>query len=279
MKTVANSSVSNTDLLKPSEKELQHYIQKAYEDDPNRPFTIRMSNIGQPLCQLQMAKNKAQKVDDDVNHPFRMMYGAIVESLAVSTLKHAGINVQEEQTPVKLSIGGISISGTLDLVIDGKVWDVKSCSPYSYKEKFASYETLKADDTFGYRSQVFGYAKARGISPGGFVVIDKSSGEIKVIAMPENYQNDEAECLKTIENNVKVLASSSEISTFDRCFTDKEEVFKKRYTGNRVLDSTCSFCKFKYSCWPDLKFLPVPHSTAFDKPYKYYTVYNENTIS
>jgi len=263
-------------LLKPAEKDVGHYLRKLYEDDPNRPFSIRMSNIGKPLCQLQMDKAKAKKIDNDWNFPLRMMYGGIVEGLAVAILKHSGINVQEEQTPVILKCSNIEINGTLDLVIDGKVWDVKSASSYSYKEKFADYESLKEEDHFGYLVQLYGYAKARGLPPGGWVVVDKSSGEMKFIEVPDNWEEEQAEAINTVEYNAEVLLDGGE---FERKFTDKDEYFRKKLTGNKVLDITCTFCPFRYSCWPNLQYLPKPFSTAYEKPYAYYTQYiNDGSV-
>lgn len=278
MKSVGNQVLDVTKLpLKPAPADIEHYLRKIYEDDPDRPFTIRMSNIGKPLCQLQMEQSKTAKVENDWNLPLRFMYGAIVEGLAVSTLKHSGINVEEEQTKVELSIAGHVINGTLDLVIDGRVWDIKSASEHGYREKFASYEALKEQDTFGYLCQLYGYAEARKLPPGGFIVINKSSGEIKVLEVPDNWQEEQNRCLTIIENNVKVLVTAS---AFKRCFDDIDETFKKRFTGNKRLGVTCSYCPFRYACWEGLKHLPNLNSTAYEKPYVYYTkVTNENSIT
>lgn len=278
MKTVAIQKMDITDLpLKPSSSDVEYFLRKMYEDDPHRSFTIRMSNMGKPLCQLQMEQAKAPRVDNDWHLPLRFMYGSIIEGLTVSVLKHAGIIIQEEQTPVTLSLAGIEIKGTLDVVIDDKVWDIKSASSYSFKEKFASYETLKEQDELGYLAQIYGYSKARGIAAGGWIVVDKSSGEVKIIAVPEQYQEDSERCLSKVENNVKILLGNK---PFKRCFSDKEETFRKKFTGNRVLDYPCIYCPFKYSCWLTLKHAPSVMSAAFEKPFKYYSeLINENTIT
>lgn len=280
MKTISKQSTAIDDLLlKPASKDVEHYIRKLYEDDPARPFSLRLSSIGKPLCQLQMEQRKAPAVDDDWNFPLRMMYGGVIEGLTVSILRHAGINIEEEQTKVALELPELraTIPGTLDLVIDGKVWDVKSASQHSFKEKFASYESLKENDSFGYICQLFGYAKARGIPAGGWIVVDKSSSDIKVLEVPENQDEEMAKSLNTIKNNVRVLLNQE---AFKRQFEDQAETFKKRFTGNKVLSYPCNFCKFKYSCWENLKFLPSFSSTAYDKPMRYYTqISNENTVS
>lgn len=251
-----------------AERDVGHYLRKLYEEDPNRPFTIRMSNIGRPLCQLQMDQAGKKKVASDWNFPLRMMYGGVIEGVSVALMREAGINIEEEQTKVTLKLDNIDISGTLDLVIDGRVWDVKSASQYSYKEKFKSYESLKESDELGYLCQLYGYSKARALPPGGWIVVDKSSGEMKFLEVPDSWEADSDTAIQTMTDNATALINNTK---FKRCFTDKPEFFKKKPTGNMVLDHPCIYCPFKYECWPNLQYLPIMNSTAYDKNYKYYT--------
>jgi hypothetical protein len=278
MKTVSSTVVDIEKFpLKPSAGDVEYFLRKIYEDDPARPFNIRMSNIGRPLCQLQMEQRNAPKIEDDWNLPLKFMYGAIIEGLTMSILRHSGVKIDAEQKPVLLYILGwdLEIKGTLDVIIDNKVYDIKSASSYSFKEKFSSYESLKEQDTFGYIPQLFGYSKAADKEPGGFIVVDKSSGDIKIVEVSSNWEEEQEASLKLIEDNVNILLSGAE---FKRCFTDKDEKFKKKLTGNKVLASPCTYCKFRYECWPGLKHLPSQLSEAYDKPMKYYTRVNENTI-
>lgn len=287
MKTVGSTVVDIDKFpLKPSSGDVEYFLRKIYEDDPAKPFNIRMSNIGRPLCQLQLEQAKAQKVDNEWNLPLKFMYGAIIEGLTMSILRHAGVKIDSEQQQVNLLIRpgknilrpkGLpcEIKGTYDVEIDNKIWDIKSASSYSYKEKFASYEALKEDDTFGYLPQLYGYSKAANKQPGGFIVIDKSSGDIKVVEVSSNWEEDQKASLKLIEDNVRILSSGSE---FKRCFEDKDETYRKKLTGNKVLVSPCVYCSFRYSCWSGLQHLPSQFSEAYDKPMKYYTRVNENAI-
>lgn len=269
MQQVATRSVDLADdFFQPVLKDIQHYYRKMIEDDPRRGFTIRMSSIGRPLCQQQLEKAKAPAIDDEANHPLRMFFGGVVEATTVSLLRHAGINIEEEQTEVKLPIAGIEISGTLDLVIDGAVWDVKSASSHAFATKFSSYEALKKDDPFGYICQLYGYSKAHNKLPGGWFVIDKSSGVLRVLPVPDDHELDMQDALNKIEYNVKALINNE---PFRRCFEDVQETFKKRPTGNRVLTSPCTMCNRRYACWPGLQHLPSVESKSFDPPYKYYT--------
>jgi CRISPR/Cas system-associated exonuclease Cas4 (RecB family) len=284
MRSVAKAPLEMEEkLLQPAAKDVGHFLSKLYENDPNKPFTLRMSNIGRPLCQLQMAKKNSTKAESDWFLPLRLMLGGVTEGLTMSILRHAGVNVQEAQTKVKLPIEYthnsvtpfgttrevVEVSGSLDVIIDDAVWDIKSASPYSYAEKFSSYESLKASDDFGYRMQLYGYAKARGCAAGGFIVIDKSSGEIKVIEVPHNWEQEQAEILE--ETAHKFTALLSDDMPFQRSFSDQAEKFKKQLTGNRILSAPCTFCEYKRSCWPSLRHLPVEQSTAYERPYKWYT--------
>ena len=224
-------------LMQPAAKDVGHFLEKLYENDPHKPFTLRLSNVGRPLCQLQMAKKNSAKAESDWFLPLRLMLGGVTEGLTMSILRHAGVTINEEQTKVKLPVntsnGVVEISGTLDLLIDNKVYDIKSASSYSYAEKFSSYGSLKASDDFGYLGQLYSYAKARDVEAGGFIVIDKSSGEIKVVEVPHNWLEDQEECLNTIEHNVNVIID--EEAEFKRCFEDKDEKFKGKFTGNKML--------------------------------------------
>lgn len=264
--------------LKPASRDIEYFLEKIYTDDPCRPFTIRMSNIGRPLCQLQAEQKGFKPVADDWFLPLKFMYGAIIEGLTMSILRHAGVKIDAEQQRVSLTVRRpdnfrIDIPGTLDVVIDNKVWDIKSASSHSFIEKFGSYEALKKQDTFGYLPQLYGYAKAADKEPGGWIVVDKASGNIKIVEVSNTWEEDQEAALRLIENNVKILLSNAD---FKRCFEDTEERFQKKLTGNRVLSSVCGFCKYKYSCWPGLVHEPSAFSTAFDKPFKYYTKLHTN---
>ena len=216
-----------------------------------------------------------------------MFFGGVIEATAVCILKAAGVNIEAEQMEVSLPVslirgGKTDIKGTLDLIIDGKVWDVKSSSSYMFANKFASYSSLKANDEFGYCAQLFGYAASIDRPAGGWVVVDKSSGLLKIIAIPEEEEEaDKAHYVQVITDNVNAIATNV---AFKRCFSEVDETFKKRYTGNKYLESPCVFCKFRYTCWPGLQYLPNPSSQAFEKTYRHYTVIgekklNEDTIS
>lgn len=287
-KVAAESVIVSDDLIIPAMDSIQHFMYKMYEENPKKGFSLRLSAIGRPLCQQQMQQADAPALQDEWNNPLRMFFGGVIEATAVCILKAAGINIEEEQgnvwLPVALSNGEIiKIPGTFDLIIDGRMWDVKSASTYMFQNKFSSYRTLRDNDEFGYIPQLYGYAKAKGIPPGGWIVVDKSSGLLKFLAIPEDdIERDMEGVLELIQHNTNSLVNRA---PFKRCFEEVDETFKKRYTGSKYLESPCVFCKFRYTCWPGLQYLPNPSSTAFEKTYRHYThigskdLLSEDTIS
>ena len=94
-----------------------------------------MSSLGRPLCQQKMERDGVEKAIE-YNAILRFIFGDLVEAISILILKAAGVNVEEEQKRVKLKLGKNEVSGTLDIIIDDKVWDIKSASPYAFDHKF-----------------------------------------------------------------------------------------------------------------------------------------------
>ena len=108
-----------------------------------------MSGLGRPMCQQWHDKNGSPK-EIQYNSIMRFLFGDIIEAIAMVVLKSSGVNVESEQEKVKLGLDVCELSGTLDVVIDGKVWDIKSASPYAFSKKFGGefggYNKVKEDD-------------------------------------------------------------------------------------------------------------------------------------
>lgn len=221
----------------------------------NNRFKIRMSNVGKAPCQLWFEKNKPEEaLPLPTTFVMNMMIGDIVEAVFKGVLKEAGVDYKDsEHVTLQLSDGS-EISGTYDLVIDGKVDDVKSASNWSYKNKFASYETLEESDPFGYIGQLAGYAKAANLEAGGWWVINKATGEFKYV--PSNIDIESK--ISHIEDTVQKVTSN----TFERCYEAEDETFRSKPTGNKVLCKECSFCSYRFSCWDGLKEIPSLVSQA-----------------
>ncbi len=220
-----------------------------------RKFQLRMSNVGRPSCQLWFEKNQPEKSDPlPTTFVMNMMLGDIVEAVFKGLMKEAKIKF-EDSDKVYLNVADEKVSGTYDLVLDDAVDDIKSASDWSYRNKFESFDTLSADDAFGYVGQLAGYAKALGKKAGGWWVVNKANGSFKYVPA-ENIDVDKE--VKKLEENVKVVKSN----VFKRCYESEEETFRGKPTGNRVLSKTCSFCRYKHSCWENLQELPSLLSKA-----------------
>ena len=223
-------------------------------------FKLRMSNVGRPTCQLWYEKNKP-----DVALPFpttfimNMMLGDIVEAVFKGLLTSAGVKYEEPEHVTLELDDDVSINGTYDIVIDGAVDDVKSASNWSYTNKFESYDTLAKGDSFGYVSQLAGYAKASGKKVGGWWVVNKANGDFKYV--PATGLDLDTEISK-IQNTVNTV----EANDFQRCFEPVPETFRGKETGNKVLNDGCRFCSYRFDCWDTLTERPAVMSQAKKPP-------------
>jgi len=223
-------------------------------------FTLRMSNIGRPTCQLWFQKNHPDKaLPKPTTFVMNMMIGDIVEAVFKGLLKAAKVDF-EDTDKVSLPVGDSNdtrVSGSYDLVIDGAVDDVKSASPWSYQNKFDSFGTLAKGDGFGYVGQLAGYAKASGKRVGGWWVVNKGNGEFKYVPADGLDLDKELDKIKTTVETVND-------NEFKRCFSPVPEFFRGKPTGNKVLNDNCRFCDYRYECWPTMVEEPSRVSKAKD---------------
>ena len=228
-------------------------------------FKLRMSNIGRPTCQLWFEKNKPEKaLPRPTTFVMNMMIGDIVEAVFKGILTEAGVQFQDTDH-VTLQVGdrdNSSINGSYDLVIEDSVDDIKSASDWSYRNKFKSYESLANKDSFGYVSQLAGYAQASGYNAGGWWVINKANGQFKYVKSEIDMQDQ----LRKIRDTVETVNDNS----FQRCFSPVPELFRGKATGNYVLDEGCKFCDFRQECWPSLQEIPSKVSQAKEPPIMQY---------
>tara|TARA_R110000868_G_scaffold135430_6_gene347947 strand:+ start:304 stop:1179 length:876 start_codon:yes stop_codon:yes gene_type:complete len=245
---------------------------KQFNREGGQKFRVRMSNAGRAKCQLWFQKNHPEKANKpSYDFIMKMLLGDVIEVLALLLMRGAGIPIESYHGKVTLDLDGSeSINGEYDVVIDGKVWDIKSSSPFAFEHKFKDFETVRADDSFGYMAQGFGYAKASGMPFGGWIVINKSTGEWKFVEADNNYSEEYTE---VIQDTVDYIATDG---GFERCYEDIDETFRKVPTGNKYIAKNCMYCDFKFSCWPTLQYRRVAASQAKNKPWRYYTVYTDD---
>lgn len=274
---LANKANVSDELIEEFGELAKQVLRKHFQPQPDREFTIRMSNIGRPLCQLWMEKNGVQGESPSPWEAIKFAYGDLVEALAYTLMRASGVNVEQYQTPVALEVGPYVVKGTLDTVIDGKVYDIKSASEWSFQNKFLDGSPMDGDDPFGYETQGLMYASATGLPFGGWIVVNKSSGEWTICEYGlqgnpngENQSSTSDEHLNKDELSIKIN-SLVHSSGFVRNFWSQPEFYRKKATGNFTLTKTCEFCPFKWECWPGLIYKEATESTAANKPMRYYT--------
>lgn len=198
-------------------------------------FTLRMSNVGKPLRQLWY-DNKSE-MDSSVT-PITMikfLYGHILEEVVLMLARLSGHEVSDEQKEVTVN----DVKGHMDCKIDGEVVDVKTASSFAFK-KF-KYGTLPDDDPFGYISQLSGYEQSEGTTGGGFLVINKETGELTFYAPDEFDKIDTSKRIKTIRKAFKSKTPP------DKCYPEVPEGTK----GNMKIHRGCSYCPHKFVCHSD----------------------------
>lgn len=243
---------------------------KQFRPREQQDFSVRMSNIGRPLCQLQRAKEGADRARLPYNHVMKMALGDATEAIMEIIIRAAGLNVTGGKRRVRLQVAGTEIKGENDVEIDGKVWDTKSCSPWAFENKWPKgVEGLKQYDDFGYLGQLTGYATADGREPGGWFVVNKSTGEVSVVPAPLT-EREKTEILTALERKVEKLVSDT---PFERGFEPEEETYYRKPTGSKRVPMTCTFCDFMRTCWPEAQLKPQTGSKARDPKLHWYVEY------
>ena len=260
-------------------EEFAQDCREALEKQFNRDsqWRIRMSGLGRPLCQQVCGRDGVEE-EMSYNAILRFLIGDLVECAVMAILKGAGVKIVEAQTKCELSIAGEGVQGTLDLVMEdevegAKVWDVKSASPYSFKQKFGKgYAGIKEDDPFGYVMQGHLYAESKGLDFGGWIVVDKSSGEIEFVQAPSDQAEDRGEYLTKAHSVVEALMSNFK---YKKPPMEPEEEYytlqgERIYTGNKLLNKQCTFCGYRGECWPKAVQHEKVSSRAKNKPLAWY---------
>ena len=269
---VSGKSSMSDDTIKQVAADVADAMQRQFGSGKSRgDFTLRMSNVGRPTCQLWYDKNKPEAaIPLPTTFVMNMMLGDIVEAVFKGLLKEAGVKYEDTEK-VTLDTGSDNISGSYDLIIDGAVDDIKSASDWSYRNKFDSYESLADKDGFGYVPQLAGYAKATAKRAGGWWVINKANGKFKYLSASGLNVNEEIDKIKKTISKVKE-------NKFERCFEPVPETFRGKPTGNKVLNDGCKFCSYRFDCWDSLIELPAVKSQAKNPPTVAYVELREEYI-
>lgn len=248
-----------------SRKALEKHFTRKKED-----FRLRMSNVGKPLCQLQMQAKGVEPEKPSHDFIVRMIIGDMLEALVIVLLKAAKIEVKSQHQKVSLGVGDIQIEGEYDIELDDGIYDIKSVSPFSFTTKFNAdngYDKIKQSDSFGYISQGHGYGMAANKPFKGWIAINKTTGEI-VFTDSKHTDEEKKEVYSKIYNTSVALLDEK---PFERCFTDVEEVYYSKPTGNRTLGIECSYCPYKHDCWDNLEFRRQLPSKGKNPKWTWYT--------
>ncbi len=202
----------------------------------NKSFTLRMSNIGRPLRQLwydsrASESNHVPSAPDQI----KFLYGHILEEIVLMLARAAGHSVSDQQKDAEVE----GISGHMDAKIDGEVVDVKTASRFAFV-KFQNGNLLN-DDPFGYLAQLAGYEASEGTSAGGFLVINKESGQLCL------YRPDDLE-KPNVTEKIKYIKEALSVDSLPyRCYAPVPD----GKSGNMKLPKNCTFCPYKFECNAD----------------------------
>lgn len=221
----------------------------------DRKNNLRMSNIGKPERQLWFDLQEDTPAEEHSGATYlRFLQGHLLESLLLFVAKKSGHKVEGMQEKVTCN----GVSGSIDSIIDGKVVDVKTASPFSYK-KFKD-GRLSDDDPFGYLAQLAGYEEGLGLKDGGFLVIDKSSCDI-TLHVPMDLDKPNA---VTLINNLRGSLDKKEPPA-KLCY----QPIPDGKSGNMQLARGCTWCRYKQRCFPTLR------TFKYSNGYRYLTTVNK----
>jgi len=177
---------------------------------PRGKPSLRMSNIGKQPRQLWYEMNSEADSTEVISPPtfIKFLYGHLLEEIVLFLVKLSGHEVTNEQKEITVS----GIKGHMDCVIDGEVVDVKTASGFAFK-KFKE-GTLAEQDSFGYMAQLAGYEAAEGTNKGGFLALNKESGELAMFR-PDDFAIPDVK------------------------------------SGNMQLPKGCVYCRYKFECHKD----------------------------
>lgn len=237
---------------------------------PRKGFNLSLSQVGRPLCQLQMARDGVEPEPMTAATKMVMIYGDMVEAAVKAILTEAGV-AYDGAGEVTLDLPSGVIRGEFDMILRDEtdtVWDVKSASGWAVRNKWSKgFDAVYEGDSFGYVHQLVGYAAGTGLKPGGWIVVNKESGDWLVVEFPD----DEELIDKVLDDMDERVRFLQEKRPFVRTCEDVEETWYGKPTGNRVLQYPCSFCPYKHSCWPGLTYAANPKSKAKEPKMQWYT--------
>lgn len=177
------------------------------------------------------------------NARFKFFYGDIVEESFLALVQLAGHEVKDRQKTIEIAYpksSSLRIRGRIDGIIDGTLIDVKSVSSRGFDE----FRKGDGGKKFGYATQLAIYQHALGSDSKGYVYVDRQLGHFGYT--PEPFTLNATKIVSKLEGIEKTLSDASLTNNVGRL-----EAVPEGASGNMKLDTECSYCAFKNSCWSD----------------------------
>ena len=237
------SKISDGKTLKVTEKQLDEFaagMKSAMKHwltprEVKKPY-LRMSNIGRPERQLWYdMKTDPKKNTVAPSTQIKFLYGHLLEEVVLFLVKLSGHKITDQQKEVSVQ----GIKGHMDCKIDGEVVDIKSASNFAFR-KFKD-GTLPNKDSFGYLAQLAGYEEAEQSTGGGFLAINKESGELSLFKPQSLDKPNIKQKIDTLNQQLKKKTPPA------RCYAP---VPNGSY-GNMQLPTECKWCPHKFVCHKD----------------------------
>lgn len=216
-------------------KDVADAVVNALTEERKPRNNLRLSMIGQPARKVWYSVRSTEQEELSGSDYIKFLYGDILEALLVFLSKAAGHKVSDQQKQVVLN----DVVGHQDAVVDDVLVDFKSASSFSFK-KFTEGMVFK-DDPFGYVAQLSAYAQANNAKEAGWVVIDKTTGQIAYCPV---HQMEMINASQKIDYLRDVIKDSEPPS---RCYDDVPD----GKSGNMQLATGCNYCPYKFDCWSD----------------------------
>jgi len=227
----------DTDTIDQFGESMKEILYKWSHPEPRDNTRLRMSNIGKQPRQLWFdMRSDNDNAEPIPPHVFiKFLYGHLLEEIVLFLIRLSGHTVTNEQKEVTVN----GIKGHMDCVIDGEVVDIKTASSFAFK-KFKD-GTLAEQDTFGYMAQLAGYEAAEGTSNGGFLALNKESGELTLFK-PDAF--DKPNIKKKITDIKKAVKKETPP---EFCYSPEPD----GKSGNMKLPRECMYCRHKFECYKD----------------------------
>jgi hypothetical protein len=247
--TLGKEPKPSTTTLTTFSKTAAKAVETIFEQKKDRRFP-RASALGHGARRLWFMRQFPDVAEDfNINTRMTFIQGHLLEAVVILFLKEAGVEIEQTQTSGKAKYGEWEVSGTIDVIIDGKIWDIKAVNGWSFKSKFKDAISLAQNDGYGYIEQAATYELTHKLPFGGWIVVNREAGEIKVI---------DADPIREVFPKVREeiqekLSKAYGADMPSQCYNFVWETYKKNKTGRIVADSRCSRCPFNDKCFPNFK--------------------------